>query len=143
MIELGVCKDRLAESELRVLGHAVEESHRHQQNYVAIGHLLQALAVEDAESFAKQMRALGRESLVAAGLLESIVAGSPQWRGKGVRLSGQVVSLFRHATRLARMSGREKIEAADLLSAVVGSMKAGRSLMLLRVSPPHSLEAKA
>ena len=47
MIDLGTYKDRFAESGQRVLEHAVQESRRRDQNYIAVEHILNGLAAEE------------------------------------------------------------------------------------------------
>jgi ATP-dependent Clp protease ATP-binding subunit ClpA len=139
MTELGVYGERLAESSLRVFESAVEESRRNRQNYVSFGHILKALAAEDADAFAAALRGSRAESLLTGELIEKMVAGGPDWRGRGVRISQQVISLFRRARRIMQVDGREKIEAADLFSALEQNVEGGKSLVFLRVSTPHSL----
>ena len=56
MIDLGTYKDRFAESGQRVLEHAVSESRRRDQNYIAVEHILNALASEEADLFNSTMR---------------------------------------------------------------------------------------
>jgi len=137
MAELGVYEQRLAESGLRVFEGAVEESRRHQQNYVSFGHLLKQLAAENPNAFADALSKSKSKLPLTDELLEKIVAGSPDWHGKGVRISPQVILLLQRAMRITRADGREKIEAADLFSALAQSLKAGKSLVFLRVSTPH------
>src|ERR671912_611079 len=58
MIDLGTYKDRFAESGQRVLEHAVQESRRRDQNYIAVEHILNGLAAEEGELFNQTMRDL-------------------------------------------------------------------------------------
>ena len=51
MTDFGVYRDRFAESGLRVLERAVDESRRRQQNYLSFGHILKALLIEEAAIF--------------------------------------------------------------------------------------------
>jgi ATP-dependent Clp protease ATP-binding subunit ClpA len=138
MTELGVYGERLAKSGLRVFESAVEESRRNQQNFVSFGHVLKALAAEDAGAFATALRGSRVESLLSDEVIEKMVAGGPDWHGRGVRISSQVISLFRRAMQITRAEGREKIEVADIFSALAQNIKGGKSLILLRVSTPHS-----
>lgn len=137
MAELGVYEQRLTESGLRVFERAVEESRRRDQNYVSFGHILKQLADENPDAFADAISESKSKLLLTDELLEKIVAGSADWRGKGVRISPQVILLLQRAMRITRASGREKIEAADLFSALAQSLKTGKSLVFLRVSTPH------
>ena len=138
MTELGVYRERLAQSGLRVFERAVEESRRNRQNFVSFGHILKALAAEDAEAFAGALRGSKAGPLLTDELIEKIVAGGPDWRGRGVRISPQVISLLRRAMGMARAGGREQIEATDLYSALVQDVKGERSLVFLRVSTPRA-----
>ena len=125
MTNLEVYRDRFAESGLRVFAHAINESRRREQNYVSLGHVLLALAVEDSDSFnhhLKRMRAALRledESVAAEVRLEKILDYSPKHDGPGVRIGPDAKGFFRRAMKIARSNGREKIEAADLLSGVL------------------------
>lgn len=143
MFELGVYRERLAESGLRVFERAVEESRHHQQNYVSVGHILKSLAVEDANAFAEVIRDYQNGPPLTDELLEKIVAGGPDWGGSGVRISPQVTTLLRRARRGARAEGREKIEAGDLFSALGRSVKGRREALFLVASTPHSLIVRA
>ena len=136
-MELGVYGERLAESGLRVFERAVEESRRNEQNYVSFGHILKQLAVENPDAFAHALSDSNAKPLLTDELLEKIVLGSPDWRGKGIRISPPVILLFQKAMRITRADGREKIKAADLFSALAQTGKAGRSLVFCRVSTPH------
>jgi ATP-dependent Clp protease ATP-binding subunit ClpA len=139
MTELGIYGERLAESGLRVFTQAVEESLRNRQNFVSFGHILTALAAEDAEDFRDAVRGSKAGPLLTDELLEKMAAGGPDWRGAGVHISPQVISLLRRAMRVARAEGREKIEAADLFSALAQKIAAGGEMVFLRVSTPHAL----
>jgi ATP-dependent Clp protease ATP-binding subunit ClpA len=49
MIDLGTYKDRFAESGQRVFESAVQDSRRRDQNYIAVEHILNALAAEETD----------------------------------------------------------------------------------------------
>jgi hypothetical protein len=51
VIDLGAYKEKFAESGLRIFQRAVDEARRRNQNYVSIGHIIQAVALEDAAAF--------------------------------------------------------------------------------------------
>jgi len=142
MDRLGIYGERLAESGLRVFEYAVEESCRNRQNFVSLGHILKALATEDANAFANALHGSRAEPLLTGDLMEKMVAGGPDWYGRGVRISVQVISLFQRAKRIAQADRREKIEAADLFSALAQYATAGTGLLFLLVSTPHSLVVK-
>ena len=58
MIDLGAYKDKFGDSGQRILEYALSESRRRDQNYVAVEHILKALADEEAELFNSTMRDL-------------------------------------------------------------------------------------
>jgi ATP-dependent Clp protease ATP-binding subunit ClpA len=125
MTNLEVYQDKFAVSGWRVFEHAVEESRRREQNYVSLGHILLALAAEDGGSFKhhlKKLRAayqLETESVAAEICADKILDYSPKHDGQGVRIGPDAIRFFRRAMKMARSNGREKIEAADLLSALL------------------------
>ncbi len=125
MTSLEVYQSKFAESGLRVFEHAVKESRRREQNYVSLGHVLLALAAEDGGSFKhhlKKLRAahkLETELIAAEVSADKILDYSPKHVGPGVRIGPDAKGFFRRALKTARLNGREKIEAADLLTAVL------------------------
>lgn len=58
MADIDAYKDRFSESGQRILEHAMDESKRRDQNYVTIGHILNALTDEEPELFNETMRDL-------------------------------------------------------------------------------------
>jgi ATP-dependent Clp protease ATP-binding subunit ClpA len=58
MTDLGAYKDKFSDSGKRVLENALEDSRRREQNYVAVEHILNALANEENELFNGTMRDL-------------------------------------------------------------------------------------
>ncbi len=58
MIDLGAYKDKFSDSGRRILESALEESRRRDQNFVAVEHILYALANEEADLFNGTMRDL-------------------------------------------------------------------------------------
>ena len=122
---LQVYRDRFAESGFRVFAHAVRESRRRKQNYVSLGHVLFALAAEDGGPFKdhlKKMRAalqLDAESVATEVRIEKILEYAPKHAGSGVRIGPDAIGFFRRAIKIARTNGRARIEAADLVAAVM------------------------
>ena len=123
MGSLCVYEKRFAESGFRVFERALHESRRRNQNYVSLGHLLVALAAEDGGSFkfhfAKLRAAHGLRADVVPSdqAVEQILKLSPKYDGKGVHVGAETIQFLRRAMTIAGSNGREKIEAADLLSA--------------------------
>lgn len=123
MNSLRVYQDKFADSGFRVFKRAIEESQRRDQNYVSLGHLLIALDAEDGGSFryhVAQLRAthgLAADLIPAEKAVEKLLELSPRYRGKGIRVGPETIQFFRRAMKVAQSNGRERIEAADLLSA--------------------------
>src|ERR687889_1249745 len=119
MIDLGTYKDRFAESGQRVLEHAVQESRRRDQNYIAVEHILNGLAAEEAELFNSTMRDLSLDPRSVKVLIEKRLENSRyQNVNKGVRIAPETIELFKKAMERARAQGRKIIEATDLFMAL-------------------------
>ncbi len=123
MNNLLVYQDKFAASGLKVFERAIEESRRRNQNYVSLGHLLIALDAGDGGTFRhhlKRLRALHHletESRPFDEVIEEAVEWSPKFEGAGVRIGPETKQFLRRAIKIARTNQREKIEAADILSA--------------------------
>src|SRR3954463_9830484 len=118
MIDLGTYKDRFAESGQRVLEHAVQESRRRDQNYIAVEHILNGLAIEEAELFNSTMRDLSLDPRSVKVLIEKRLENARyQNVNKGIRIAPETIELFKRAMERARAQGRKTIEATDLFMA--------------------------
>jgi len=123
MNNLVVYQEKFAASGLKVFERAIEESRRRKQNYVSLGHLLIALDAEDGGSFrylVAKLRAdhgLTAELVPADKAVEKLMEWSPKYEGEGVRIGPETKNFLRRARKIARSNQREKIEAADLLTA--------------------------
>ncbi|HEV3468778.1 MAG TPA: Clp protease N-terminal domain-containing protein, partial [Pyrinomonadaceae bacterium] len=119
MIDLGTYKDRFAESGQRVLEHAVQESRRRDQNYIAVEHILNGLASEEADLFNSTMRDLSLDPRSVKVLIEKRLENSRyQNVNKGIRIAPETIELFKKAMERARAQGRKTIEATDLFMAL-------------------------
>jgi ATP-dependent Clp protease ATP-binding subunit ClpA len=119
MIDLGTYKDRFAESGQRVLEHAVSESRRRDQNYIAVEHILNALASEEADLFNSTMRDLALDPRSVRVLIEKRLENARyQNVNKGVKIAPETIDLFKKAMERARAQGRKIIEATDLFMAL-------------------------
>src|SRR5216684_3185955 len=120
-----VYQDKFAASGLKVFERAIEESRRRKQNYVSLGHFLIALDAEDSGSFRYLVAKLRADHGLTADLVpadravEKLMEWSPKYEGEGVRIGPETKRFLRRAIKIARSNAREKIEAADLLSAFV------------------------
>jgi ATP-dependent Clp protease ATP-binding subunit ClpA len=125
MKNLSVYQNKFAASGFQVFERAIQESQRRNQNYVSLGHLLIALDAEDGGSFrylVAKMRAnhgLTADLVPADTAIEKLMECSPKYEGEGVRIGPETKKFLRSAMKIARSNHREKIEAADLLSAFV------------------------
>jgi ATP-dependent Clp protease ATP-binding subunit ClpA len=123
MNNLVVYQNRFAPSGLKVFERAIEESRRRKQNYVSLGHLLIALDAEDGGSFrylVGKMRAdhaLTADLVPADTAIEKLMEWSPKYEGEGVLIGPETKDFLRRAIKIAQSNQRQKIEAADLLSA--------------------------
>src|SRR5947199_1660692 len=118
MCDLGTYKDRFAESGQRVLEHAVQESRRRDQNYIAVEHILNGLAIEEAELFNSTMRDLSLDPRSVKVLIEKRLENARyQNVNKGLRIAPETIELFKRAMERARAQGRKSIEATDLFMA--------------------------
>jgi ATP-dependent Clp protease ATP-binding subunit ClpA len=118
MIDLGTYKDRFAESGQRVLEHAVQESRRRDQNYIAVEHILNGLAAEEAELFNSTIRDLSLDPRSVKVLIEKRLENARyQNVNKGIRIAPETIELFKRAMERARAQGRKTIEATDLFMA--------------------------
>ncbi len=119
MIDLGTYKDRFAESGQRVFEQAVGESRRRDQNYIAVEHILNALATEEADLFNGTMRDLSLDPRSVKVLIEQRLEDARyQNVNKGIRIAPETIDLFKKAMERARAQGRKTIEATDLFMAL-------------------------
>ena len=118
MIDLGTYKDRFAESGQRVLEHAVQESRHRDQNYIAVEHILNGLAVEEADLFNSTMRDLSLDPRSVKVMIEKRLENARyQNVNKGIRIAPETIELFKRSMERARAQGRKTIEATDLFMA--------------------------
>ena len=123
MNNLAVYQKKFAASGFQVFKRAIQEARRRNQNYVSLGHVLIALDAEDGGSFRhhlKRLRAqldLEKDFRPSEDAIEKIMELSPKYEGDGVRIGPETKTFLRRAIKIAQSNQREKIEAADLLSA--------------------------
>jgi ATP-dependent Clp protease ATP-binding subunit ClpA len=118
MIDLGAYKDKFSDSGQRILEGALNESRRRDQNYVAVEHILKALADEEADLFNATMRDLSVDPHSVRGMIEKRLEMSRQHVGKGFRIAPDTTDLFKRAMERARAQGRKTIEATDIFTAL-------------------------
>ena len=109
MIDLGTYKDRFAESGQRVLEHAVQESRRRDQNYIAVEHILNAIATEEGDLFNSTMRDLSLDPRSVKVLIEKRLENARyQNVNKGIRIAPETIELFKRAMERARAQGIQR-----------------------------------
>ncbi len=97
----------------------MSESRRRDQNYIAVEHILNALASEEADLFNSTMRDLSLDPRSVRVLIEKRLENSRyQNVNKGVRIAPETIELFKKAMERARAQGRKIIEATDLFMAL-------------------------
>src|SRR3989440_983543 len=118
MIDLGAYKDKFSDSGQRILEYALDESRRRDQNYVAVEHILKALADEESELFNGTMRDLAVDPHSVRMVIEKRLEMSRQHVGKGFRIAPDTTDLFKRSMERARAQGRKTIEATDIFTAL-------------------------
>jgi ATP-dependent Clp protease ATP-binding subunit ClpA len=122
MNKLAVYQKKFAISGFQVFERAIKEARRRSQNYVSLGHLLIALDAEDGGSFRHHLERV-RSELDLGDLppfeegIEKIMELGPKYDRDGVRIGPETRAFLKRAIKIAQSNQREKIEAADLLSA--------------------------
>ncbi len=114
MADIDAYKDKFSVSGRSVLESALDESKRRDQNYVAIEHILHAVANEEDELFTSTMRDLAVDPRSVKLLIEKRMASGRQHTGKGYRIAPETTELFKRAMDRARSQGRRVIEGSDI-----------------------------
>src|SRR5437763_2389128 len=114
MADIDAYKDKFSESGQRVLETALEASKKRDQNYVAIEHILHAIAFEEDDLFTSTMRDLAVDPRSVKLLIEKRMDASRQHSGKGYRIAPETTELFKRAMDRSRSQGRRVIDASDI-----------------------------
>ncbi len=114
MADIDAYKDKFSESGRRILEIALDESKRRDQNFVAIEHILHAIANEEAELFNATMRDLAVDPRSVKLLIEKRMDSGRQHLGKGFRIAPETTDLFKKAMDRARSQGRRVIDGSDI-----------------------------
>ena len=119
MVDLGTYKDKFGDTGKRVFENAVRESRNRDQNFIAVEHILNALAVEEQDLVNDVLRALSVDARAVRTTIEQRLTSTRlQHTGKGLRIAPETIELFKRAMDRARSQGRKTIEATDLLMAL-------------------------
>src|SRR5437867_11135184 len=114
MADLEAYRDKFGESGQRVLQNALGESKRRDQNYIAVEHIISALAKEEADLFNSTMRSLALDPASVTRAIDTRLDNARQHVGKGFRIAPDTTDLFKRAMERARSRGRKTIEATDI-----------------------------
>ena len=114
MADIDAYKDKFSESGQRILENALGESKKRDQNYITIGHILNALTVEESDLFNDTMRDLAIDPRTVKMLIEKRIENSRQHTGKGFRIAPETTELFKRAMDRARSQGRRVIDSGDI-----------------------------
>src|SRR6478736_664746 len=114
MADIDAYKDKFSDSGRRVLETALDESRKRDQNYVAIEHILHAVAREEDDLFTSTMRDLAVDPRSVKLLIEKRLDNGRQHSGKGYRIAPETTELFKRAMDRARSQGRRSIDGSDL-----------------------------
>ncbi len=90
------------------------ESKKRDQNYVAIEHILHAVASEEDDLFTSTMRDLAVDPRSVKLLIEKRMEMGRQHTGKGFRIAPETTELFKRAMDRARSQGRRVIDGSDI-----------------------------
>ena len=114
MVDLGAYKDKFGDSGQRVLENALSESRRRDQNFIAVEHIIFALAKEEADLFNSTIRSLAIDPDVVTQAINKRLNSTRQHVGKGFRIAPDTTDLFKRAMERARARGRKTIESTDI-----------------------------
>jgi ATP-dependent Clp protease ATP-binding subunit ClpA len=114
MADIDAYKDKFSESGRRILEVALDESKRRDQNYVAIEHILHAIANEESDLFNATMRDLAVDPRQVKLLIEKRMDAGRQHLGKGFRIAPETTELFKKAMDRSRSQGRRVIDGSDI-----------------------------
>ncbi|MGB7068861.1 MAG: ATP-dependent Clp protease ATP-binding subunit [Pyrinomonadaceae bacterium] len=114
MADIDAYKDKFSDSGRRVLETALDESKKRDQNYVAIEHILHAVANEEDDLFTATMRDLAVDPRSVKLLIEKRMEGGRQHVGKGYKIAPETTELFKRAMDRARAQGRRVIDGSDI-----------------------------
>lgn len=114
MVDLEAYRDKFGDSGRRILEKALSESRRRDQNYIAVEHIICALADEEAELFDATIRSLALDPEKVNRVIDARLDSARQHVGKGFRIAPDTTDLFKRAMERARSRGRKTIEATDI-----------------------------
>ena len=108
MADIDAYKDKFSDSGQRIFQNALDESRKRDQNYITIGHVLNALTVEESDLFNDTMRDLAIDPRTVKMLIEKRIENGRQHTGKGFRIAPETTELFKKAMDRARGQGARR-----------------------------------
>jgi ATP-dependent Clp protease ATP-binding subunit ClpA len=114
MADIEAYKDKFSESGQRILDSALAESKKRDQNFIAVEHILHALAGEEDDLFSSTMRDLSVDPRSVKILIEKRMANGRHHTGTGYRIAPETTELFKRSMDRARSQGRRVIDASDI-----------------------------
>lgn len=114
MADIDAYKDKFSDGGQRVLETALNESRRRDQNYVAVEHILHAIAFEEEALFSETMRDLSIDPRSVKMLIEKRLENGREHTGPGYRIAPETTELFKRSMDRARSQGRRVIESSDI-----------------------------
>ncbi len=114
MADIEAYKDKFSESGRRVLETALDESKNRDQNFVSVGHILQAIVDEEPDLFNDTMLDLTVDPRSVKLLIEKRVESGKQHVGTGFKIAPETTDLFKRSMDRARSQGRRVIDASDI-----------------------------
>src|SRR6266496_2308023 len=136
MVDLGAYRDKFGDSGQRVLENALSESRRRDQNFIAVEHIIFALAKEEPDLFNSTIRSLAIDPDVVTQAINKRLNSTRQHVGKGFRIASDAL------TRSHRRSAAKKKFNRWWKSSVIASVPTLRCWSASRVSvKPQSSKA--
>lgn len=143
MDKLEVYRSKFAEGGQQVFDYSLRTTLRDNKKHISTEHVLDALFRVENDLIDAVMRDLALDRHTVSALIVERMNSVLPYKGKGVRLSPDAIDLFKRALARARSTGREKIEASDILVALSQDEKGllHELLSKLRVSSAAALRA--
>lgn len=121
MISLDHYNEKFTESGQRVLQHAFDLAQSRNQDYVAVEHIIKAIADKEPDVFNLFLRRDGIDPVLVSAFIEKHIEAAPQHSEMGYKIAPDVLTLFGEAMKRVISKERTKIEATDLLMTLLAS----------------------
>ncbi len=141
MSALEIYRDKFAESGWEIFERSLLEARLRGQNLVGVEHLLYALGQKKAELFTGLLHSIvdsSRALELLLGLIEERLPAAPKDERAGIRLSREVIALFKSTHRRVRSNVRGRMEATDLfITLVIDEQSLLRELLRRLLADPQ------